>query len=94
VAGDYIVRLGAKVAQTTTAADVKMSYDIGATSAVDADALEATAITSGNWAGALMFERRKSGLTAVTLTAKYKTSAATTTWSKRWMEVLPIAVGG
>lgn len=94
VAGDYIVRLGARVGAASAASAAFMSYDIGGTGAVDADGLEATIISSGNWAGALMYERRKSGLAAVTLTAKYKVPSATSTWGKRWMEVVPVAVGG
>ena len=86
-AGDYLVEIGARVvAPASTTA--YMSYDIGGTGAVDADAVIIT-----NADATITRVRVKTGLTAVTLTAKYKLSAANaTSFANRWMKVTPIRV--
>lgn len=98
LAGDYMVAIGCRCHQNGNSRDALMSYDIGATGAVDADA---TTYYSGasvdglpaTVAANVMVERRKTGLTAVTLTAKYKVSAGQGNFSSRWMKVVPVRVG-
>ena len=89
-AGVYTVEVGCFPKQAANA-HYYMSYDIGGTGAVDADAME------GDWANANngtagSYARIKTGLTAVTLTAKYKSLTGNTTFSKRWMRVTPVRV--
>lgn len=90
--GDWMVETGAQGFNSTGAQDVRMSYDIGGTGAVDADATYIVggggyvAATRGN----AIRKRRKAGLTAVTLTAKYKTGGGTATFQDRWMAVTPV----
>jgi len=95
VAGDYLVAIGAKSQPSTTSTTARMSYDIGGTGAVDVDAYEASWGTAGD--PPLVngtFQRVKTGLSAVTLTAKYRNSTATTaTFAKRWMSVYPVKLG-
>ncbi len=90
VAGDYDIEFG--FAGTSNAASpVYMSFDIGATGAVDADA----AFGSGNGSQyAVGRTIRKTGLTAVTLTAKYKTAnGLNLTAANRFMRVTPVRLG-
>lgn len=88
-AGVYQVAVEASMSASSLAA-ILMSYDIGGTGAVDADACESA---SGSTANVLsVINTRVKTLTAVTLTAKYKTSAGTATISRRHMRVLPIRV--
>lgn len=93
--GDFDVSIGFRPDSVTATSNVFMSYDIGATSAVDADALSSYQAASAQpIANNTMRTRRKTGLTAVTLTAKYKsTTASSTAITNRWMSVLPIRVG-
>lgn len=92
-AGDYIVAIGCKANNNTDGNGALMSYDIGGTGAVDADSIEvfqsaATSVTATNYR-----EKRKNGLTAVTLTAKYKTSVGgTAAFWERSMSVIPVRV--
>lgn len=94
VAGDYIVTIGADIRNDTNA-DPWMSYDIGGTGAVDADGALSTWGNAGNGA-AIVKIRRKNGLTAVTLTAKYKAGdvGATANFRNRFMTLMPVAIGG
>jgi hypothetical protein len=85
VAGDYDVEIGSKFIVNNT---INMSYDIGGTGAVDADRL-----TANNNTGQHSRVRRKTGLTAVTLTAKYKVDTGTHTAENRWMRVTPVKIG-
>ena len=95
LAGDYMVSGGAKANNDTDASGARMSYDIGSTGAVDGDALAeafqsgATSVTASG-----SRSRRKTDLTAVTLTAKYKaTVGGNAFFSDRWLSVIPIRVG-
>lgn len=94
-AGDYIVAQGAQMFNGTTGAQNLMSYDIGGTGAVDADAVAFQQPQGGglNSIAAVTYERPKTGLTAVTLTSKYRVVAGTGNFLKRWMRVTPIRVG-
>jgi hypothetical protein len=95
-AGDYLVRIGTRSYNNSSTRSDLMSYDIGGTGAVDGDAIDyfaglvdpGLAITTGPY---MMRQVRKS-LSAVTLTAKYRTTGGTATFQDRWMEVLPIRV--
>ena len=96
LAGDYDVAVGAQIISGAAAGAVaSMSYDIGATAAVQADAAELSSTFTGGdrIQGNVMRERRKTGLAAVALTAKYRTSAANGTFNSRWMRVTPVRVG-
>lgn len=73
-AGDYDVSGG------RVSGDGNMSYDIGATGAVDADRLL-------EWRG-----KRKAGLTSVSLTAKYKANTGTVAFELRALQALPVRV--
>lgn len=101
VAGDYLVTIGAfnQVSENDAAVTGYMSFDIGGTGAVDGDAvMAATPSESGGPFGNSSSGSRtmkKTGLTAVTLTAKYRCNQATsTTFANRFMVVQPIAIGG
>lgn len=93
VAGDYFVEHG--FTSYSTAKPNWMSYDIGGTGAVDADAVEGGLDSVADAAGSFARRKKKSGLTAVTLTAKYKASSGNTVGFKnRWISIIPIAIGG
>lgn len=82
--GDYDVVHGAAV----TGGDIgMMSYDIGATGAVDADAVKIGFADTASF----MRTKRKTALTSVTLTAKYKrTSGGNASFGERFLQVTPI----
>lgn len=88
-AGDWVVEIGAYISNSGDGNSSLMSYDIGATAAVDADALEYARGTSLSAMGGT-FLRRKQGFTAVTLTPKYRVSAGIGTFKKRRISVLPV----
>jgi len=89
-AGDYIVEIGCQgLYSNGSTPSCYMSYDIGATGAVDADAIiNASQVVAGGQN--LSRLRRKTGLTAVTLTAKYRATAGTLRVQDRWMAVWPV----
>lgn len=96
VAGDYLVEIGfAQISPAAADRGGLMSYDIGGTGAVDADAAYGQTNTGSTSKRNSVFRpRKKTGLTAVTLTAKYRSSAAEAdNFSERWMRVTPIRVG-
>ena len=89
--GDWMVETGMEQFSSATGSTFgSMSYDIGGTGAVDADAIVNGTTTINVDVAAVHRKRRKAGLTAVTLTAKYKVSAGTGVFRKRWMAVTPI----
>lgn len=92
LAGDYIVSIGCGADATSNISHAAfMSYDIGGTAAVDADA--ATKYARNDYSSVNFTRtRRKTGLSAVTLTAKYRTDTATVNFASRWMAVRPIRV--
>lgn len=93
VAGDYIVEIGSMISNST-AASTFHSYDIGGSGAVDGDGIHFLN-QDANERGGEVFANKKSALAASTaLVSKYKTSAGTATFQKRWMRVTPVAVGG
>ncbi len=91
VAGDYFVTLGAFITGPAAGALPIMSYDIGGTAAADADGI--SVVSSGVKVNSSRV-KKKAALTAVTLTSKYKTASGTGTWQDRFMNLLPIAIGG
>lgn len=94
LAGDYIIEHGAEV-WVNVAGTAYMSFDIGATGAVDADSV--AHLASGAFGTAsISRSRRKTGLAASTaLVSKYRSNAGGTTahFVFRWMRVRPVRVG-
>jgi hypothetical protein len=95
-AGDYSIEISFWGYHSAAGALVAMSYDIGGTGAVDADAaVIAVAVATTDILLGRM-ERRKTGLSAVTLTSKYKNASGSGTASFRGyrsMKVTPIRLG-
>jgi hypothetical protein len=94
VAGDYLVGIGAFFLNAVTGQVGRMSYDIGGTGAVDADAIYGADIASSPLGPGHLSRIQKKSLTAVALVSKYKTNTGTYTWADRWMHLTPVAVGG
>jgi hypothetical protein len=92
--GDYRVEIGCETYTTAgLAGQALMSYDIGATGAVDADAItQGWAANTNTFSGARA--RAKTGLAANTaLVAKYRVTASTGHFNNRWMRVTPVRIG-
>lgn len=87
-AGDWLVEIGAEIDNGGQADISRMSYDIGGTGASDNDAIK----LRGAQAVSAYRQKVQTGLTAVTLTAKYKVSANTHTFVFRFMAVTPIRI--
>lgn len=90
-AGDYDVVIGALTSSATSAGQQPtMSYDIGGTGAVDADAVQGAAQSGGS----LMRTRRKTAIAvSTTLTAKYKSVTANGTgYANRFIAVTPVRI--
>ena len=100
--GIYQVEIGAKLYNTQgdngSPAEVAMSYDIGATAAVDADSIQLMSAWVNVPVGlnrASVSKSRQKTLGAVTLTAKYRSGTNTQTnrgAADRWMRVTPVRV--
>lgn len=89
--GDYDIEIGATIDYSNSQS--RMSYDIGGTGAVDGDAVLGSGFSAdANLPKALARAQRKAGLTAVTLTAKYKNNASNGNFSARWMRVTPVRI--
>jgi hypothetical protein len=85
--GDYLIEHGARIADTNRGAFI--SYDIGATGAVDADAIQ-TFYNATNYASR---SRQKTFAAAATLTVKYRLgSAIAITFADRWLKATPIRI--
>jgi hypothetical protein len=80
VAGDYDVAIGFRGENEAT----WMSYDIGASAAVDDDGING---------GSHAFRVRRKTLTAVTLTAKYKSDGSARFFRDRKMILTPVKIG-
>jgi hypothetical protein len=96
VAGLYVVSIGFTGHNSSSITNYQvMSYDIGATPASDNDYVGTGDVqfTPGSpWS---VSRKMQKTLTALTLTAKYKLQNGNSlTFSRRWMEVTPMAVGG
>jgi hypothetical protein len=93
LAGDYDVEVGAGTSTGGAAEGSWMSYDIGGTAAVDADAALGQVVGPG-FSTSVATMNRKTRLSAVTLTAKYRSSAVQATfWEKRFLRATPVRVG-
>lgn len=92
--GDYEIGMGARIqaAPTSAASSAVMSFDIGATGAVDANAVTVYGLNPTEAQASRV--QVQTGLSAVTLTAKYKRAqaAGTAYFAERWMTVIPIRV--
>lgn len=96
LAGDYEVTIGFTGYNGNTGAITAMSYDIGATAAVDGDSVQnyqSSGTGAVNVVIASSRTRVKTGLSAVSLTSKYRVSAGTGVIWNRFMVVRPIRVG-
>lgn len=96
LAGDYDVQHGCRAHVNGNAGFSLMSYAIGSTAASDNDAVIANEPAGDNTSPKSMARmRRKTGLSAVTLTSKYRNNNTTNTgaFSSRWISVTPIRVG-
>jgi hypothetical protein len=93
-AGDYDVEIGATVANTSAGQSGFMSYDIGATGAVDGDSVTILTGTSGGLTSIYRRKRKAAIAAATTLTAKYRSSSAggSATFQSRSMSVLPVRI--
>lgn len=91
VVGDYEVQIGALITRTSDSG--YMSFAVGATAAVDVDAVSVTLGATGQ--ATLVTTRRKTAIPAATaLLAKYRTvSTGTVSWANRWIRVLPVKLG-
>lgn len=92
LAGDYDITIGARSYCVTNGAQGYMSYAT-ASAAADADGFDVYALTGG--VGTIpnhLTTRRKTGLTAVTITAKYKVSTGTAYFSNRVLRARPVRV--
>lgn len=89
-AGDYLVEIGMRV-ENATAATGLMSYDIGATAAIDGDAVSHATVNLVAPSGSRL--RKKTVLAASTaLVSKYRTTAGTASFVNRWMRIVPVRV--
>lgn len=96
--GDYYVEVGAYCIPGPTSLHIAyMSYDVGATGALDADAfrtrlLDSTANRGAQNSGSAL--RLKAGVAAgAAITAKYKSTAGDVdTYGNRWMRITPLRI--
>jgi hypothetical protein len=92
-AGDYMVQHGAQISNGTDAQGGMMSYDIGAAAASNNDAIQVRGGGSGQAIASAARENRKTGLTTVTLTAKYLSpGTGTAVFANRFMCVRPVRI--
>lgn len=93
LAGDYDVQIAHACYFTAGSGQMLSSYAIGVTAAVDAD----SAITASGGTGftdSASRKRRKTALAAATaLQMKYRVTAGTGSFNRRWIEALPVRVG-
>jgi hypothetical protein len=90
--GDYDIEIGYWGKNVTDSLTSYMSYSIGGSAAVDADA--AATIAKDEASTTVARPRRKTGLGASTvLTAKYRTNDQQAAFLSRWMRVDPVRVG-
>lgn len=88
-AGDYDVRVASNLRNDTDTRYTLHSYDIGVTGALDDDGADYTRGTGASNT-TVTAERRKTGLTAVSLVSKYRVNAGTGTAGRRRMAVYPV----
>lgn len=91
---DVFVEVGFHASNTQNGS-AEMSYDIGGTGAVDADAARTAVIQANGTAGAARSRRKLAVAANTALVAKYKqesSGAGTATFSNRYMRVIPLRV--
>lgn len=94
LAGDYIVEIGCIAYHDTTARAAWMSYQIGGTGASDNDGTYVYAGATNTVYVPTFRPRMKTGLGAVTLTAKYRSDGSGIgTYAHRWIRATPVRVG-
>lgn len=91
-AGVYDVEVGDHATSTVATAINYMSYDIGGTGAVDADAAMPHNDVAAMMATGYRSRRKTIASASTTLTAKYKTNGGTASFQKRWMKVTPVQI--
>lgn len=94
-AGDYQISIGFTGGNGNSTCNALMSFDIGATGAVDADKCNATYSASTTSFPSVYRTISKTGMSAsTTLTAKYRRdgSAGTGYFWNRWISVVPVRV--
>lgn len=91
--GDYIIELGAGLTTTATSAPW-MSFDIGGTGAVDADAVVFTQLSTGPQLASVAGLRIHTSLASGTVVvAKYKSvGGGAVAFEKRWLKITPLRV--
>jgi hypothetical protein len=90
-AGVYQIAHGLLGDNASNDGQQRMSYDIGATAAVDADSCLSVVGFGGHPADGNRV-REKTIATATTLTAKYRTDRSTGTFSSRYLSAVPVRV--
>ena len=93
VAGLYVIELGFRAIAWTSAVPY-MSYAIGATTAVDADAVRGGSQPTPGFEDNHSRRYRKTLSAAATLTEQHRVTGGNTNPSERFMSVTPVAVGG
>ncbi len=94
LAGDYIVTIGSYAYNANNGGGAYMSYSIGATGAVDGDALLVYAGAANTIASSSQSTRKKTALTSgVELLSRYRVLAGTATYERRFMCLQPVRVG-
>ena len=94
LAGDHMVEVGSLARHDTNARAAWMSYQIGGTGASDSDGTYVYAGSTNTVQVPLFRPRLKTGLGAVTLTAKYRSDGTgVATYAHRWIRVTPVRVG-
>lgn len=91
IAGDFDIEIGARLNNSSANAGGLMSYDIGATGALDADSINFLEGATNMFLN-LVRSRRKTGLAASqTITSKYKALlGGTANFEVRWMKITPV----
>ena len=94
LAGDYMVHIDAGLIMNgSVGAVIAMSYDIGGTGAVDADAISLTVPAAANTAVSSARDKKQAGIAASTaFTAKYKYITSIGSVRRRTLSLLPIRV--
>jgi hypothetical protein len=96
LAGTYLVRQGCYAYRSTGSTNINayMSYNVGGTGAVDADAARMVAHTGSNTSHATgTMERQKTVAASTAFTSKYKVDANGANFGSRFISILPVLVG-
>lgn len=93
LAGDYQITLGCRAYGTTDNQSYVMSYDIGASTALDNDGIFFDSPVTNGRQQTITFVKIKTGLSAVALTSKYRVTGGTGYFGRRRMLVTPVRVG-